>query len=80
MIQGAERSQRSEKVDEFSKATERLYPTLSAAERSLAAENLIRYFEIAIAIAEERVSSAPGLTPSDPIPTMKERSKRNLKT
>jgi hypothetical protein len=48
-----------------------LYPHLPVAEREVAYENLLRYFETALAISAERHG---GLTPSDRNSTMKERS------
>jgi len=51
-----------------------LYPALNEQQCQKAEINLRRYFEIALAIAEETLTSAPS------IPTMKERSNVDLKT
>jgi len=57
-----------------------LYPGLSSEERNEAAANLRRYFEIAIAIAEEPRSQKKGLTHPESVPTVKERSNVDLET
>jgi hypothetical protein len=41
--------------------------------------NLRRYFEIALAFAEEQSRAETGLTEPDSVPTMKERSNVDLK-
>ena len=58
----------------------KLYPTLTERERAVAALNLLRYFEIVLAIAEEGQRSATCLTHRESVPSMKERSNGNLKT
>jgi len=54
------------------------YPQLSEEERREAMTNLRRYFEIALAIADE-TGQGRGLTHPDLVPTMKERSNVDLK-
>jgi len=57
-----------------------LYADLPERERSQALTNLRRYFEIAAAIAEERVRSKADLTHPASVPTMEERSNVDLKS
>jgi hypothetical protein len=62
---------RAERLREVLKA---LYPELNEKERNLAARNLMRYFEIALVVAEEKERSDARLTHPDTISSMKERS------
>ena len=55
------------------KTIRELYPTLSERELKEAETNLLRYFEIALNIYEERGTSLIDTSPA--LPTMKERSK-----
>lgn len=57
-----------------------LFPGLSQQEQTEAVTNLRRYFEIALAIAEENAQIDFGLTQSESVPTVKERSQGNLKS
>jgi len=57
----------------------KLYRELSDAECREAVANLRRYFEIALAIAEEHARLEPGLTQPESVSTMKERSHVDLK-
>jgi hypothetical protein len=67
-------------ADECSDAVaDRLYPALSEGERRMATANLRRYFEIALAVAEEQARVEAELTQPESIPTMKERSNADLK-
>ncbi len=58
----------------------RLYPDLSEVERAAAEANLVRYCEIALAVAEEELRYGATLTSTESVPTMKERSNVHLKT
>ncbi len=55
------------------KTIRELYPTLSERELKEAEANLLRYFEIALDIYEERNTNPIDTSPA--LPTMKERSK-----
>ena len=64
---------------ELRDSVDRLYPALNQSERCLAEANLLRYFEIALVVVEQHEAASSRLTPSDPILTMRERSKGNFK-
>jgi hypothetical protein len=67
-------------ADESSDAVaNELYPELSENQQRDAMANLRRYFEIALAIAEEQARREPSLTQPESVPTMKERSNVDLK-
>lgn len=57
----------------------KLYPELIGGVRQLAMANLLRYFEIAVAIAEEQARARLGLTVAESTPTIKERSNVDLR-
>jgi len=58
---------------------ERLYPALNGTQRNVAAANLLRYCEIALAVTDKQSREPEDLTGSQPIPTIKERSSVHLK-
>lgn len=71
-------SQIKHETSRLGEVVKTLYPYLSEAERNPAEKNLRRYFEVAIRIAQSADSSA-GLTASEPVSSIKERSNVNLK-
>ncbi len=67
-------------ADQLRDIIEKAYPSLNKEERGVALANLRRYFEVALALAEELQCAAARLTPPAPVHTIKERSNGNLKT
>jgi hypothetical protein len=65
--------------ERLGEVVKKLYPDLNDTERNLASANLVRYFEIALAIAEEKEQPDAPLTHPYPVSSMKERSNVNLK-
>ncbi len=66
-------------VEHISAMLDKLYPRLNDKERHLAEANLIRYCEIALAVAESSKRPKCRLTHSQALSTIKERSNNHLK-